>query len=94
MPNPQKTQVFCTFLYIFLQNFLDQLFFKIKLHVLINSYFLVVIKKNNKYKKNIGFVDKIMKKVGEHVTIDFLGVKQDYSPDFYSKVIYKIAKKG
>ena len=35
-----------------------------------------------------------MKKVGEHVTIDFLGVKQDYSPDFYSKVIYKIAKKA
>jgi len=34
-----------------------------------------------------------MKKVGEHVTIDFLGVKQDYSPDFYNKVIYKIAKK-
>ena len=26
-----------------------------------------------------------MKKVGEHVTIDFLGVKQEYSPDFYSK---------
>ena len=35
-----------------------------------------------------------MKKVGEHVTIDFLGVKQEYSPDFYSKVIYKIAKKA
>ena len=35
-----------------------------------------------------------MKKVGEHVTIDFLGVKRDYSPDFYSKVIYKIAKKA
>ena len=34
-----------------------------------------------------------MKKVGEHVTIDFLGVKQEYSPDFYSKIIYKIAKK-
>jgi len=34
-----------------------------------------------------------MKKVGEHVTIDFLGVKQDYPPDFYTKVIYKIAKK-
>ena len=34
-----------------------------------------------------------MKKVGEHVTIDFLGVKQDYSPDFYTKAIYKIAKK-
>ena len=35
-----------------------------------------------------------MKKVGEHVTIDFLGVKRDYSPDFYNKVIYKIAKKA
>ena len=23
-----------------------------------------------------------MKKVGEHVTIDFLGVKKDYSPNF------------
>ena len=34
-----------------------------------------------------------MKKVGEHVTIDFLGVKQDYSPDFYRRVIDKIAKK-
>ena len=34
-----------------------------------------------------------MKKVGEHVTIDFLGVKQEYSPDFYSRIIYKIAKK-
>ena len=35
-----------------------------------------------------------MKKVGEHVTIDFLGVKQDYSPEFYTKAIYKIAKKA
>ena len=35
-----------------------------------------------------------MKKVGEHVTIDFLGVKKEYSPDFYSNVIYKIAKKA
>ena len=35
-----------------------------------------------------------MKKVGEHVTIDFLGVKREYSPDFYSRVIYKIAKKA
>ena len=35
-----------------------------------------------------------MKKVGEHVTIDFLGVKRDYSPEFYTKVIYKIAKKA
>ena len=35
-----------------------------------------------------------MKKVGEHVTIDFLGVKKEYTPDFYNKVIYKIAKKA
>ena len=33
-----------------------------------------------------------MIKVGEHITLDFLGVKKDYSPDFYEKVIYKIAK--
>ena len=35
-----------------------------------------------------------MKKVGEHVTIDFLGVKRDYAPEFQNKVIYKIAKKA
>lgn len=33
-----------------------------------------------------------MIKVGEHVTLDFVGVKKDYSPTFYEKVIYKIAK--
>jgi len=33
-----------------------------------------------------------MIKVGEHITIDFLGVNKDYSPEFYEKVIYKIAK--
>tara|TARA_Y100001970_G_scaffold207246_1_gene252468 strand:+ start:141 stop:1181 length:1041 start_codon:yes stop_codon:yes gene_type:complete len=33
-----------------------------------------------------------MLKVGEHITIDFLGVKKDYSPSFYEKIIYKIAK--
>ena len=33
-----------------------------------------------------------MKKVGEHVTIDFLGVKRDYTPEFYEKIIYTIAK--
>ena len=33
-----------------------------------------------------------MKKVGEHITLDFLGVKQDYSPKFYNKIIYKIHK--
>ena len=35
-----------------------------------------------------------MIKVGEHVTLDFLGVKQHYSSSFYNKVIYKIAKKA
>jgi len=33
-----------------------------------------------------------MIKVGEHITLDFLGVKKDYSPFFFEKVIYKIAK--
>ena len=33
-----------------------------------------------------------MKKVGQHVTIDFLGVKKDYTPEFYEKIIYTIAK--
>ena len=35
-----------------------------------------------------------MKKVGEHITLDFLGVKHDYTPNFYNKIIYKIAKKA
>ena len=30
-----------------------------------------------------------MKKVGEHVTIDFLGVKRDYAPDFIIKLYIK-----
>ena len=33
-----------------------------------------------------------MTKVGEHLTIDFIGVKKDYSQKFYEKNIYKIAK--
>ena len=33
-----------------------------------------------------------MIKVGEHITLDFLGVKKNYSSDFFEKVIYKIAK--
>ena len=33
-----------------------------------------------------------MTKVGEHVTLDFIGVKKDYSQKFYEKIIYKIAK--
>ena len=33
-----------------------------------------------------------MIKVGEHITLDFLGVKKEYSKTFYEKIIYKIAK--
>ena len=33
-----------------------------------------------------------MVKVGEHITLDFLGVKKDYPPSFYEKIIYTIAK--
>ena len=33
-----------------------------------------------------------MIKVGEHITLDFLGVKNNYAPSFYEKIIYKIAK--
>ena len=33
-----------------------------------------------------------MIKVGEHIILDFLGVKKDYAPSFYEKIIYKIAK--
>ena len=27
-----------------------------------------------------------MVKVGEHITIDFLGVKKNYTPEFYEKI--------
>ena len=33
-----------------------------------------------------------MIKVGEHITIDFLGVKIDYSPEFYEKIYIKLQK--
>jgi spermidine synthase len=33
-----------------------------------------------------------MIKVGEHITLDFLGVEKDYETSFYEKIIYKIAK--
>ena len=34
-----------------------------------------------------------MTKVGEHITLDIIGTKKDYSPSFYEKLVYKIAKK-
>ena len=33
-----------------------------------------------------------MVKVGEHITLDIIGTKKEYSPLFYEKLIYKIAK--
>ncbi len=33
-----------------------------------------------------------MIKVGDHITLDFLGVKKEYSPFFYENIIHKIAK--
>ena len=33
-----------------------------------------------------------MVKVGDHITLDFLGVKKEYSPSFYENIIHKIAK--
>ena len=35
-----------------------------------------------------------MTKVGEHVTLDIIGNKKEYSPSFYEKLVYKIAKKA
>ena len=35
-----------------------------------------------------------MVKVGEHVALDIIGTKKDYSPSFFEKIVYKIAKKS
>ena len=35
-----------------------------------------------------------MNKVGEHITIDIIGTKKEYSPSFYERLVYKIAKKA
>ena len=33
-----------------------------------------------------------MVKVGEHITLDIIGTKKEYSPSFFEKLLYKIAK--
>ena len=33
-----------------------------------------------------------MVKVGEHLTLDFLGTTKEYTQSFYEKLIYKISK--
>ena len=35
-----------------------------------------------------------MVKVGEHVALDIIGTKREYSPSFFEKIVYKIAKKA
>ena len=35
-----------------------------------------------------------MIKVGEHITIDFLGAEKEYEPKFFEKLVYKISKKA
>ena len=36
----------------------------------------------------------MVKKVGEHITLDIIGTKREYTPTFFEKLIYKIAKKA
>jgi len=36
----------------------------------------------------------MVKKVGEHITLDIIGTKREYAPSFFEKLIYKIAKKA
>ncbi len=36
----------------------------------------------------------MVKKVGEHITLDIIGTKKEYSPSFFEKLVYKIAKKA
>ena len=33
-----------------------------------------------------------MTKVGEHITLDIIGTTKEYKPEFYEKLVYKIAK--
>ena len=33
-----------------------------------------------------------MTKVGEHITLDIVGTTKEYSPEFFEKLVYKIAK--
>ena len=34
------------------------------------------------------------KKVGEHITLDIIGTKKEYTPSFFEKLVYRIAKKA
>ena len=36
----------------------------------------------------------MVKKVGEHITLDIIGTKKEYASSFFEKLVYKIAKKA
>ena len=36
----------------------------------------------------------MVKKVGEHITLDIIGTKKEYTSSFFEKLVYKIAKKA
>ena len=36
----------------------------------------------------------MVKKVGEHITLDIIGTKNEYTSSFFEKLVYKIAKKA
>ena len=41
--------------------------------------------------KNL-LLEKVMTKVGEHITLDIIGTNKEYDPGFFEKLVYKIAK--
>ena len=36
----------------------------------------------------------MVKKVGEHITLDIIGTTKEYTPSFFEKLVYKISKKA
>ncbi len=63
----------------------DQLFFTIQpLRTITLVFYLKEV-------KNL-LLEKVMIKVGEHITLDIIGTNKEYDPDFFEKLVYKIAK--
>ena len=63
----------------------DQLFFTLQPLRLITLVFYL------KEVKNL-LLEKVMTKVGEHITLDIIGTNKEYDPGFFEKLVYKIAK--
>ena len=65
----------------------DQLFFTIQpLRTITLVFYLKEV-------KNL-LLEKVMTKVGEHITLDIIGTDKEYEPKFFEKLVYKIAKKA